>query len=116
MGYFLALDSATAANAATIASVNPSTALIVLVLGGGMIYLLSLLLKNTAITKLVAEKLASSDETAQTIRDIRAGQIESNKERRELGIRIAAVEGRMDRLERICGQHGTYLERSPVER
>lgn len=109
------LDSATAANAVTLASINPSTALIVLVLGGGVIYLLSLLIKNTAITQAIADRMEGSDETAELIKAIRSDQLKSNEERKSQGLRIMAIEGRLDRLERICGLHGTYREPSQNE-
>ena len=94
------MDSATAANAATLASANPSTALIVLVLGAGLIYLLSLLIKNTAITQAIADRMDGNDETAKTIKAIREDQIKSNEERKAHGMQIVAIQGRLDNLER----------------
>ena len=95
----MTLDSATAANAATIAAINPSTALVVLLLGLGIIYLLACLLKNTELTRSIIDRL-DDDATLATVKDIRADQLKSNQERKEQGLRITAIEGRMDKLER----------------
>lgn len=100
----LKIDSATAANAATLASVTPSTGLIVLVLGIGIVYLLSLLLKNNKLTEAIAEKMDQGDETARLVKEIREGQIVSNSERKAQGLRITAIEGRLDKLERLVGR------------
>ena len=94
------LDSATAANAVTLASINPSTALVVLVLGAGLIYLLSLLIKNTAITQAIADRLEGNDQTAATVKAIREDQLKSNEERKSQGMQIVAIQGRLDNLER----------------
>lgn len=95
------LDSTTTANVATLASATPSTGLIVLVLGVGIVYLLSLLLKNNKLTEAIAEKMDQGDETARLVKEIREGQIVSNSERKAQGMRITAIEGRLDKLERL---------------
>lgn len=97
------IDSATAANVSTLASINPSTALIVLVLGLGIIYLLSLLLKSTALTQAIADRM-DGDDTADVVREIRADQLRSNEERRNHGLQIVAIQGRLDHLERVVGR------------
>lgn len=94
------LDSTTTANISTLAAMNPSTALVVLVLGIGLIYLLSLLIKNTAITQAIADRMDGNDETAETIKAIRADQLKSNEERKSQGQQIVAIQGRLDNLER----------------
>lgn len=94
------LDSTTAAAVATVATTNPGIGLIVLVLIVGVIYLLSLLLRNTRITEAIAAKVEHNEESAQILREIRKDQVESNKERKEQGVRITAIEGRLDIVEK----------------
>lgn len=103
------LDSATTANIGTVATLNPSAAMVTLLLGAGLVYLLSLVLKNGKLTEAIAERLEGGEETMALLKAIREDQIKSNAERKEQGIRITAIEGRLDSQGRELKEHGAQL-------
>ena len=52
------LDSATAANAAAVAAVDPSWSLVTLLLVGGLLYFLINLIKNTKLTEKIFDSIS----------------------------------------------------------
>ena len=80
-------------------------ALVVLVLGAGMIWNLRLMVQNTRITESVAARIENkvNDDAigriSELVEKIRSDQIQSNVERREQGAKIATMEARLRGVE-----------------
>ena len=104
------IDSATAANAATLASISPNTTFIVLVLAVGIIYLLSLLLKNTALTQAIADRLDGRDEAAELLKAIRDEQLSQGSQMMTIQARLDTFERNLSNLERACKDAKTIIQ------
>lgn len=95
----MTLDSTTVANVSVLAALSPSWGLVVLIIFIGFGYLVSLILKNTDITKALSNSLDSHTKMATIIDEIRADQIKSNEERREQGKSIERLDSRINQID-----------------
>lgn len=73
-------------------------ALVVVAVAGGLVWLIIKLSENTELTKAVVARIGDG-ETAKLVKEIRADQLVSNRERAEQGRDIADIKRRLDAVE-----------------